>query len=235
MSRLAWGSSSALWNILILAPPHFFDRYDPHTAFVVDPDNDKNTERFDLSIKLWRPQQGNDYEDVMLAILVQVVPVLADIWQELSTKLLEECNAGNTAIMNPKEYVHLLYDDATFQRSRFYFWAIGCLSLFEQSIIGALLRFDRFRIQAEEYNKSRNSNLAENKVLQEFDFNRKALEDIRVRLTDKLIEMKALRDGVGFFVRTQCTKSADPHNSSLVLAESWKVVNLESSGRMSNF
>jgi hypothetical protein len=39
-----------------------------------------------------------------------------------------------STFMDPKKFVHLLSDEASFPRSRFYFWAIGCLTAFEDEI-----------------------------------------------------------------------------------------------------
>jgi hypothetical protein len=68
--------------------------------------------------------------------------------------------------MDPVEYVHLVYDDATFRRSRFYFWAIGCLSLFEKSIAGNLSHFEKIHSKAVEYDRMRGGDLEDDKVIE---------------------------------------------------------------------
>jgi hypothetical protein len=188
---------NASWNILIFAPANFFDGADTYTDTAVF--RDERSSRFNearaISFKNWRSQQGNDFKDAMLAILAQTADILAGIWQRLSSKILRECNTETITIMHPEEYVHLLYDDSTFRRSRFYFWAIGCLSLFEQSIASTLLTFKAFRIDAADYNV-KHGNSAENKVIEEFDAAYRSLDDIQMQLEKKLGEMRSLRDGV---------------------------------------
>jgi hypothetical protein len=98
------------------------------------------------------------------------------------------------------DYVHLLYDDASFRRSRFYFWATGCLTLFEQSIADTLLRFDTFRKGTVEYEVERRGKSGENKLIKEFDVACTSLNNIRLQFKRKLDEIKVLRDGVSCFL-----------------------------------
>jgi hypothetical protein len=59
--------------------------------------------------------------------------------------VLDECESEETSFLDADKFVHLLYDDATFRRSRFYFWAIACLTSFEQSIADTLSELAVFR------------------------------------------------------------------------------------------
>jgi len=51
---------------------------------------------------------------------------------------LQECDNEDISFLKADEFVHLLYDDNTFRRSRLYFWAVACLTSFEQSITDTL-------------------------------------------------------------------------------------------------
>jgi hypothetical protein len=181
---------------------------------VILPDQTVEREQCGLHVKIWRPQRGGDFEDTVLCILVQTAKILVLIWQELFETIRKECDAESITIMNPDKYVHLLYDDASFRRSRFYFWAIGCLNLFEQSIADTLSRFKAFRAEAVEYDIKRGDKVADNKVIEELDLACKSLDDIRLLLAKKLEEMRALRDGVRCFLLSILTVTS--HNSLIL-------------------
>lgn len=83
-------------------------------------------------------QNSGGYEAVLpeQAFLGQYLKQIMARWTALST-ILNSLFAGREGAtsMNPDEYVHLLYDEATSPRSKFYFWTIGCLSDFEENIV----------------------------------------------------------------------------------------------------
>jgi hypothetical protein len=74
-------------------------------------------------------------------MLSKCVPIIVDkwraTWKELSDLIESD---GYATFMKPEEYVHLLYDEASFPRSRFYFWAIGCLSAFEDDVSSLMMQ-----------------------------------------------------------------------------------------------
>jgi hypothetical protein len=102
--------------------------------------------------------------------------------------------------MKPKDYVHLLYDDATFSRSRFYFWAIRCLMAFEASITNNLERFEVYRenelgtlvkyINDPQGTKLKN----EDRKIHE---GCKELAILQKHIKEQLKTIESLRDGVG--------------------------------------
>ncbi|CAG8980298.1 hypothetical protein HYALB_00008920 [Hymenoscyphus albidus] len=76
------------------------------------------------------------YEQALLAILKVQLTRILEKWNELLAHLNALLAArGQATFMNPDSYVHLLYDESNFSRSKFYFWAIGCLSSFEENIV----------------------------------------------------------------------------------------------------
>jgi hypothetical protein len=192
----------ASWTTLIFAPSNLFEGLDIRANLVAPHDGRSSIGSKDkcrLSVKIWRPQQGNDFGNAMLAILAKAAEVLVGNWQRLSTEILRECDAGTITIMDPEGYVHLLYDDARFRRSRFYFWAIGYLSLFEKSIAGNLSHFEKIRSKIVEYDRKRGGDLEDDKAIGEFDASCRNLYDLHQQLQKKLDDMRSLRDGVRTF------------------------------------
>lgn len=107
-----------------------------------------------MSLNLKFPALYSDIPyDTMLRVITQSVEIIVDHWQKLYDEVRKECDDGNVSFMDGEQYVHLLYDDGTFRRSRFYFWAIGCLSSFEQSVAETLWELDRFRTEVDDKSK----------------------------------------------------------------------------------
>jgi len=104
--------------------------------------------------------------------------------------------------MEATKFVHQLYDDASFSRSRFYFWAIGCLSVFEEMIIANRKNISTFLEQyiPESEREWKSDNSSQIKFFKEMDQKLKGssqeMEDVRVHVARKLVEIKALRDSV---------------------------------------
>ncbi|CAG8950406.1 hypothetical protein HYFRA_00006899 [Hymenoscyphus fraxineus] len=92
------------------------------------------TYSLELLRKAW-PEQVM-YEQALLAIIKLHLTRILEKWNELLAHLNTLlADRGQATFMNPDSYVHLLYDESTFSRSKFYFWAIGCLSSFEENIV----------------------------------------------------------------------------------------------------
>jgi hypothetical protein len=104
--------------------------------------------------------------------------------------------------IDPEKFVHQLYNDASFSRSRFYFWTIGCLSAFEENIIANrrnILAFKKQYLPESEAewkwkDPTRISHFREmDRKIKELS---QEMEDARVQLAKKLTDIRALRDGV---------------------------------------
>ena len=67
---------------------------------------------------------GANCQDIMLQVIAQSVYIIVKQWQALYDEVQKECDGENVSFMDGEKYVHLLYDDRTFRRSRLYFWAI---------------------------------------------------------------------------------------------------------------
>jgi hypothetical protein len=141
---------------------------------------------------------------MILQIITKSVEIIVDQWQKLYDQVQYECNGENVSFMDGEQYVHLLYDDGTFRRSRFYFWAIGCLSSFEQSVAETLWELAMFRVEVDDRSPlgeraATGSNEVKEIYKQEinnFDQACKNLEGVHDQLVKKRDEMKVLRDGV---------------------------------------
>jgi hypothetical protein len=114
--------------------------------------------------------------------------------------------------MQPEEYVHLLYDEASFPRSRFYFWAIGCLSAFEDNLttnIRQLKAFKREQLFSQNvYTGYPDSSLIQG-LAESLDRRFQKLDDIAEEIKKKLGVLQALRDGVSDPSAIQSTVDSD--------------------------
>lgn len=132
-----------------------------------------------------------------MSMLSTCLPIIVDrwrvIWKELNDLIESD---GYATFMMPEEYVHLLYDEASFPRSRFYFWAIGCLSAFEDNLTTNIRQLYAFRkAHADGIGWNDSSPLAK-ELAGNLDPIFKDLEDVAEQLRKKLAALQALRDGV---------------------------------------
>lgn len=146
-------------------------------------------------------------EQALLQLLGQALKQIVARWNELST-ILNSLFVGRegATFMNPDDYVHLLYDEATFPRSKFYFWAIGCLSNFEDNIVENLRQLRAVRkflvnkvladIRRKEYGNE------EKEHIEMLDAHLqplcRELDDIAKQFGKRLATVQALRDGVSY-------------------------------------
>lgn len=121
------------FTILVLAPEHLF----------LNGCHSKSPEELEKMIPslpiayrtmMYPTHPFEDSEDAKLRLVSQTTELLVEKWRELSNAVLYECDNEDINFLDPEKFMHLLYDDSTFQRSRFYFWAMACLASFGQSI-----------------------------------------------------------------------------------------------------
>lgn len=141
-----------------------------------------------------------------LPYIVCALGLVAVQWTELNDYI-----AGllSEDFMVPESYVKLLFDDATFSRSRLYFWIIGCLNEFDVSIADNIKQWDLFREaswtafppgqnsgdNSQETDPGHLSNRQPD-LFKEADDLRETLENLRSQFRNQLETVKALRDGV---------------------------------------
>ncbi|KFZ14933.1 hypothetical protein V501_02977 [Pseudogymnoascus sp. VKM F-4519 (FW-2642)] len=174
------------WTITILAPSNFYGSGDRFQYL-----------RFPAVY-------GSHVIDMMMEVITTAVNLIVDLWQKLYDEVQKECDGENISFMDGEKYVHLLYDDSNFRRSRFYFWAIGCLSSFEQSVAETLWELSTFRTEARDKVERRRGVIAGSEkveatyqqAIDDLDQAYKNLDSIRDQLVKKRDEMKVLRDGL---------------------------------------
>ncbi|KFX88584.1 hypothetical protein O988_08965 [Pseudogymnoascus sp. VKM F-3808] len=191
-NRIMVPNSPAEWAITILAPSSFYSGL-PEFTFGSGP-----------PLGLEFPAESSSAGlDTMLRVITKATEIIVDNWQKLFDEVRKECDSENVSFMDSEKYVHLLYDDANFRRSRFYFWAIGCLSSFEQSVDETLWELRMF--QTEVSNKAPlrqrmgggdDFKRIYTKQMEDFRQACKNLEGIHDQLVKKRDEMKVLRDGL---------------------------------------
>ncbi|KFY08509.1 hypothetical protein V492_06167 [Pseudogymnoascus sp. VKM F-4246] len=190
-SRYKYGPASPTeWAIGVLAPSGFHSSF---ASFHGGP----------LNLK-FPALDSESPRDTVLQVITSCVDHIVFQWQILYDEVLKECNGENISFMDSEKYVHLLYDDSTFRRFKFYFWAIGCLSSFEQSVAETLWELTTFRVQVDgksplgERAASESNGFKEiyNQEMENFDQACKNLEGIHDQLVKKRDEMKTLRDGL---------------------------------------
>lgn len=203
--------TSPCWSLLILSPSGF---YKPQPGFDINGERAESPRvEYQPNQRLWEeseetPLDRGHPEDAVLQVLIQSIKLIVTRWQNLYEVVRKECDGETVNFMDGEKYGDLLYDDGSFRRSRFYFWAIGCLNSFEQSIADTLSELALFRAAITHYHPWRF--MAQECGFKEFDVSDslneeeigeldrvyKRLEKIRLQLEKKCNEMKALRDGV---------------------------------------
>lgn len=66
-------------------------------------------------------------------------------WREISEDLQGILQSDDLSFMDPDECVSLLYDDSTLSKSKFYFWAIECLTSFKSRITNNIGHFELYQ------------------------------------------------------------------------------------------
>lgn len=80
----------------------------------------------------------------IFSVILQASWTISLSWKRLERVMQTLVSQDEHSFMNPEEYVSLMYDDATFSRSRLYFWAIGTLSEFEKSLGQYINQLEQF-------------------------------------------------------------------------------------------
>lgn len=102
---------------------------------------------------------------------------------------------GGDSLMKPAEHDNLLFDDGAFSRSRRYFWAIDCLSEFEQSITDNITQWELYKIAR--VHPLEDVSELDQRQLAFAERQYRVLQNQRESFRQKLASTKALRDAVG--------------------------------------
>jgi hypothetical protein len=72
--------------------------------------------------------------EAALQLILKIIGHIENSWKLLSVELYKRLDYESETFLCLEKFVYLLYDDSSSRRSRSYFWAIGCLSVFEGSL-----------------------------------------------------------------------------------------------------
>jgi hypothetical protein len=179
----------ASWSIIICAPSGFFGEIWETGGFR------PRGGPIELTLTSNRGYVG--YHEAVLQMLSTLLPIIVGKWRAMWKELNDLIESdGYTTFMKPEEYVHLLYDEASFPRSRFYFWAIGCLSAFEENLTTNIRQLHAFRKSHTHPNRVHQSTPETRRLGTSLDPVFQDLEDVAEQLRKKLAALQALRDGV---------------------------------------
>lgn len=137
----------------------------------------------------------------IFSVLLQASWTIILSWKRLERAMQMLVSQDEHSFMNPEEYVGLMYDDATFSRSRLYFWAIGTLSEFEKALaqyISQLELFHRANVAPilREASNPTSSWTRTRELDKDFQEHVGELRQIRQSFKTKLIRVQGLQDAV---------------------------------------
>jgi len=184
----AIGQPSQYWTVLLLSPSGFF----------VTPLNTNNSEE----TVDWRGiSQQPSVPHVELAFIVLALREVVDRWTELHNYVAMLLN-DDADFMNPEEYVKFLFDDASYSRSKRYFWVIQCLKEFDVSLADNILQVELFQEARVSHLTFHQSDKEKVKELEELGKKveklRVTLCNLQVQFQNQLAEAEALRQGVSY-------------------------------------
>jgi len=172
-------SRSIYWTMLCMRP-HLF----PHLSY--------SESRDDLSRKRTH-EMIDEMSDLVYGSLLTVI----GRWEQIAY-YLEGLLAEKNGLLKPEYHDSLLTDDATFTRSKKYFWAIEFLIEAETSVLDNISQAKRF---VELMNANPPSGEVARRIfvmrLKKHNTAIQKLENLRKGFVKKQDEAKALRDGVG--------------------------------------
>ena len=124
------------WTIVLLCPSLFFD--ENNTCFPTKALSEGTKQNLGHTLgKLTKV-------GAEMNIIGQGLERISDRWQDFQV-FFNYILDGGDSFMKPAEHDNLLFDDASFSRSRKYFWAIDCLSEFVTSIADNINQWELFR------------------------------------------------------------------------------------------
>jgi hypothetical protein len=171
------------WSIFVFTPSGFYDSHHPTTR--------ASLPSFARPHLTWAP--------ACIRVAIKCGEEIISRWKALWAEITDIINAADYATyMNPEEYVHLLYDGASFPRSRFYFWAIGCFSALEENLRDNVenLRSLLNCIAKETKRASEKEKDDISKQTQRLEEVCSELDSIRAQIQKRLEDVRVLRDGV---------------------------------------
>lgn len=173
------------WTLLVLAPDNFFN--DKNTSFPMGASSLGKAQALGYSLsRLTQP-------GAELNLIGQGLERIADRWADFLS-YFDYILDGGDSLMKPAEHDNLLFDDGAFSRSRRYFWAIDCLSEFENSITDNLTQWELYKAARVPPMKDLPEHDQRQLAFAERQY--RVLQNQRESFRQKLASTKALRDAV---------------------------------------
>ncbi|KAL8727709.1 MAG: hypothetical protein Q9166_005882 [cf. Caloplaca sp. 2 TL-2023] len=124
------------WTMLVLAPGGFFDEH--NTSFPMRSIPKGRAQA--LGHCLGRLTRAG----AELNLIAQGLARISERWADFQSFFDYILDSGDS-LMQPTEHDNLLFDDGSFSRSRRYFWAIDCLSDFENAITDNINQWELYK------------------------------------------------------------------------------------------
>ncbi|KAL8917223.1 MAG: hypothetical protein Q9208_008062 [Pyrenodesmia sp. 3 TL-2023] len=124
------------WTMLVLAPGGFFDEH--NSSFPTAPLPKGRAQA--LGHCLGRLTRAG----AELNLIAQGLAKISERWVDFQSFFDYILDDGDS-LMQPADHDNLLFDDGSFSRSRRYFWAITCLSEFENAITDNITQWELYK------------------------------------------------------------------------------------------
>lgn len=192
------------WTILVLCPSDFFD--ESNTSFPMA--KITTHEKHVVSHVLGRlTKLGAE-----MHLIAQGLQRIGQRWADFQSFFEYILDSGDS-LMRPTEHDNLLFDDGAFSRSRRYFWAIDCLSEFENNITDNMLQWELWKkAHVEQPLKENLLTEIESAQYKGAEQQYRVLENQRQYFRQKLAATVALRDAVSPFNVAACPPIVRPES-----------------------
>ena len=181
-------SLARYWTLLVLAPSGF---YNEHSVLFPAQTEEVGPGVVHVS---GSPLGRLTQTGAELRFIGQALEKIGERWADFQAYFDYILDSGSS-LMHPTEHDNLLFDDGAFSRSRKYFWAIDCLSEFDDCISDNLHQWELYR-------QARIDPLAESlpnpdqRQLLYVERQYRMLQNQREAFRQKLASIRALRDAL---------------------------------------
>lgn len=170
------------WTMLVLAPGGFFDEHNSSFPTVALPKGRAQA----LGHCLGRLTRAG----AELNLIAQGLARISERWADFQSFFDYILDDGDS-LMQPPNHDNLLFDDGSFSRSRRYFWAINCLSEFENAITDNITQWELYKAALPILD-----NDLDNIQYRNAERQCRVLQNQREYFRQKLASTRALRDAV---------------------------------------
>lgn len=170
------------WTMLVLAPTGFFDEHNSSFPTASLPKGRAQA----LGHCLGRLTRAG----AELNLIAQGLAKISERWADFQSFFDYILDDGDS-LMQPTDHDNLLFDDGSFSRSRRYFWAITCLSEFDNAITDNITQWELYKAALPILD-----NDLDNIQYRNAERQCRVLQNQREYFRQKLASTRALRDAV---------------------------------------